>query len=85
MMRNPKDIDFGESATYRIVVLGALSPDWSERLAGMIITTSSQSGRASQTTLVGSIRDQAELSEVLDTLYNLHLSILEVEKLEEDA
>ena len=85
MMRDAKDIHFGGPATYRIVVQGALSPDWSERLAGMIITTSSQSGRASQTTLVGSIRDQAELSEVLDTLYNLHLSILEVEKLEEDA
>jgi hypothetical protein len=32
------------------------------------------------TSLVGPIRDQAQLNGVLDTLYNLHLTILKVER-----
>jgi hypothetical protein len=31
------------------------------------------------TTLIGRLRDQAELSGVLNSLYDLHLSILKVE------
>ena len=80
-----KDIDFGGSATYRIVVQGALSADWSDRLAGLVITTATRSGRTPQTTLVGPIRDQHELSAVFETLYGLHLTILEVEKLEDET
>ena len=66
------------------MVQGALSADWSDRLAGLAITTTLREDRAAHTTLVGPIRDQAELSGVLDTLYGLHLSILKVEKLEDE-
>jgi hypothetical protein len=79
------DVEFGGPAAYRIVVQGALSPDWSDRLAGLKITTTRGSGGTPQTTLVGPIRDQAELNGVLETLYGLHLSILKVEKLEDEA
>lgn len=78
-----RDVDFGGPATYRIVVQGALSADWSDRLADLAITTTRPEGHAPQTTLVGSICDQAQLSGVLDTLHGLHLSILKVEKLED--
>jgi hypothetical protein len=64
---------------YRIVVQGLLSKEWSDRLAGMVIRTTVPDGTRPQTTLVGPIQDQAELSGVLDTLYGLHLSILKVE------
>ena len=77
------DIDFGAPATYRIVVQGVLNTDWSDRLAGMTIHTTPREHGASHTTLMGVIRDQAQLSGVLDTLYDLHLPILKVEKLEE--
>jgi hypothetical protein len=63
-------------ATYRIKVQGYLDDSWSDRLAGMRITTSSQGDLA---TLVGRLRDQAELSGVLNALYELHLPILSVE------
>jgi hypothetical protein len=59
-----------------------LSERYAERLGGMSVTSSDGEDPASAvTTLVGRLRDQAELSGVLNTLYDLHLPILEVEKL----
>ena len=78
-----RHIEFGGSAVYRIVVQGTLRPDWSDRLAGLAITTTGE--RTPRTALVGRIRDQAELSGVLDTLYGLHLPILKVEQVEEET
>ena len=75
-----KDIEFGGASTYRIVVQGALKENWSDRLAGMVITISNTASGSERSTLVGSIRDQAELSGVLETLYALHLSIVKVER-----
>ncbi len=76
-------IDFTGPATYRIVVQGALGEAWHDRLAGLTITTTRSPGAAPRTTLVGRIRDQAELSGVLDALYGLHLPILAVETVDE--
>ena len=77
----PQDIstfEFGGPATYRIVVQGTVSRDWSGRLGGMAITTSSRESGAPQTILLGRIRDQPALRGVLETLYALHLPIVEV-------
>ena len=82
MSQGPGGIEFGGPATYRIVVQGQLGREWSNRLAGMEITTTSRGDKPPHTTLVGLIRDQAELSGVLDTLYGLHLPILKVETIE---
>ena len=76
-------IDFGGPATYQIVVQGTLSPDWSDRLAGMTISSDEPSNAVAHTTLVGMIRDQAELKGVLETLYGLHMPILRVEKVDD--
>jgi len=65
--------------TYRIVVGGRLDASWSDRLAGMLITPHTTGGSSEQTRLVGPIRDQAELSGVLNTLYDLRLCLLRVE------
>ena len=78
------DIEFAGPATYRIVVQGALSEEWSDRLAGLAITCTRHRDAAPHTALVGPIRDQAELAGVLETLYELHLPILRVEQVEED-
>lgn len=72
-------IDFAGPATYRIVVQGLLSERWRDRLAGLVITTTSPPGQVPRTTLAGPIRDQAELNGVLDTLYGLHLPLITVE------
>jgi hypothetical protein len=80
-----RDIEFGGPATYRIVVRGQLDGEWSDRLAGMEIITTSRWDKPSLTTLVGRIRDQAELSGVLDTLHGLHMPIIKIETIEEEG
>ena len=76
---NDKHLRLWTPATYRVEVDGHLDESWSDRLAGMQITTRKRSDQTTVTTLVGRLRDQAELSGVLNSLYGLHLSILKVE------
>jgi len=76
---NEKRIKLWTPATYRIEVDGHIDESWSDRLAGMQITTRKRSDQTTVTTLVGRLRDQAELSGVLNSLYGLNLSILKVE------
>ena len=76
---NEKHIKLWTPATYRIEVEGHLDESWSERLAAMRIATRKRADQSSVTTLIGRLRDQAQLSGVLNSLYDLHLSILKVE------
>ena len=69
----------GESANYRIEVQGTLDMGWSGRLGGMRIETSSKGDQDKATILSGTVRDQAELIGVLNSLYDLHLPLLSVE------
>ena len=80
-----KEIEFGGPATYRIVVKGELGEQWSDRLAGMVISVSRREAGSPRSTLFGPLRDQAQLNGVLETLYGLHLPILRVEKVDEDT
>jgi len=79
-----KSFSFDRQGNYRIRVRGFLDESWSERLGGMRITTDSRRDKGSVTSLVGAMRDQAELSGVLNTLYELHLTLLSVERLDGD-
>jgi hypothetical protein len=79
-----QSIKFKKPGKYRIEVEGRLDEHWSDRLAGMRITTSGSEDETSQTSLVGHLRDQAQLSGVLNSLYELHLPILLVEYLPAD-
>ncbi len=74
---------FNRPGNYRIRVQGLLDKDWSERLGGWRITTSSSKGLGPVTDLVGKIRDQAELAGILNTLYEMHLTLLSVEMLKD--
>ena len=76
---NEKHIKLWTPATYRIEVEGHLNESWSDRLAGMRITTRNRADQSFVTTLIGRLRDQAELSGLLNSLYDLHLAILKVE------
>lgn len=73
----------GMSSRYRIRVVGGLDTGWSDRLAGMAIETVVVGGRTRITTLSGNVMDQAALTGVLNTLYELHLPLLSVENLDE--
>jgi hypothetical protein len=71
-------------ATYRIEVEGVLDEIWADSLAGMRISSRQRADQSTVTTLTGLLRDQAELSGVLNGLYELHLPILSVKILSED-
>ena len=78
-------LKFGGPATYRVVVQGKLESAWGERLAGMSISRITGRTGEPQTSLIGPIRDQTELSGVLDTLYGLHMPIIKVEQIENET
>jgi len=62
-----------------------LSPDWSDRLAGMEITPGEEDpSQATVTRLEGIIQDQAQRLGLLNTLYDLRFPLLNVEILEEE-
>jgi hypothetical protein len=81
---NEKHIKLWTPATYHIEVEGHLNESWSDRLAGMHIATRKRADQTSVTTLIGRLRDQAELSGVLNSLYDLHQSILKVEVMNDE-
>ncbi len=75
---------FETPATYRIRVQGKLDEGWLERLGGMAVTPDTGEHKAPVTILVGHLTDQAVLSGILNTLYELHLPLLSVENLDEE-
>jgi hypothetical protein len=72
---------FDGPAMYRISVQGRIPARWCDRLEGMAITERSPETEAPVTTLLGELADQAALVGVLNTLYELHLPMLSVERL----
>ena len=72
---------FDCSATYQIRVQGKISPPWSDRLEGMRISQDVQGDGSLITTLEGELSDQAALVGVLNSLYELHLTVLFVDRL----
>ena len=73
---------FDRPGNYRIRVLGILDESWSARLGGLRISQREHEDQERPVTeLIGKMRDQAELSGLLDTLYELHLTLLSVKYL----
>ncbi len=77
---NAAGFGFSSPAIYRVVVQGTLADDWWRRLGGMEVTPPTEKGGAPCTILRGQMDDQAALHGLLETLYALHLPILEVTK-----
>ncbi len=71
---------FKKSAIYKIVVEGELDDSWSERL-GLQITTEKKAGKKPCSFLVGKIADQAALSSILNSLYDMHMTVISVNML----
>lgn len=77
--RNPVLYDL--PATYQISVQGRIDPSWSDRLEGLTAHLSTVVSGACITTLEGVLSDQAALAGVLNTLYELHLTVILVKRL----
>jgi hypothetical protein len=75
-------IPFDDPITYQITVQGRIDLTWSDRLEGMTISLTTVEAGPPVTTLVGELCDQAALAGVLNTLYELHLPVLSVQRLE---
>jgi hypothetical protein len=84
MIQSPawKGIKLEAPANYRIRVQGRLDGTWAERLGDMAVM-SDLAAKPSVTIIEGYVVDQAALSGVLNTLYELHLPLLSVENLDE--
>ena len=81
-----KSFAFHRTGKYRIRVIGSLNGNWSGSLGGLHVTASYIDDRNRPITeLVGTVRDQAELSGVMETLYELHMPILLVEYQDESG
>ena len=80
LSRNP--IPFDQPATYQIIVQGQIDPSMSDLLASMTIFPGTVEADQTVTILCGELGDQASLAGVLNTLYELHLPVLLVKRLE---
>jgi hypothetical protein len=77
----PSRSGFDGPATYRIDVQGRIPSRWCERLEGMVVTVFAPEAGPLLTTLLGELSDQAALAGVLNTLYELHMPVLSVQRL----
>jgi hypothetical protein len=84
MMNLPprKPIPFDNPARYKIQIQGQIDPGSSELLGGMAIYQAAVDAGSPVTQLEGELSDQAALAGVLNTLYELHLTVLSVERLD---
>ena len=71
--------EFSAPGYYRIVVQGQLRANWSERIGAMQVLSPQKDSEL--TVLEGCVYDQAELSGILNTIYELHLPLISVQHL----
>jgi hypothetical protein len=71
---------FDWPASYRITVEGRIPTKWCDRMEGMAATLWTSETGSHQTRLYGTLADQASLAGVLNTLYELHLVVISVER-----
>ena len=69
-------------ATYWIRVEGRIAEGWADRLEGMTVTVRQDGDAAPISSLVGQLSDQGALTGVLNTLYELHLVVISVTRLD---
>ena len=79
-----KSLKIWAPATYHIEVEGEVGESWSDHFGNMRITIRKKGDDSIVTVLIGRVRDQAELSGLLKSLYDCHLPILSVELLDDD-
>jgi len=73
--------EFSAPGYYQIIVQGQLRPNWSERIGAMQVLPPSPQQDKGVTVLQGRVSDQAELSGILNTFYELHMALLSVQYL----
>lgn len=78
-----KKFGFSKKAIYQIEVEGVISADWSERIRGMKIILMQRKNNKPISILTGEVADQSALAGILKTLFELHLPVISVKKLQD--
>ena len=79
-----EELSFNQSAVYQISVSGNLDKSWSSRLANMQISLEKNLADKNIYLLIGKLKDQAELNGILNTLYDLHLTLMSIKIIGKD-
>ena len=77
-MKLIKDFGFKKNAIYNIVVKGRIEESWSENILGMQLSVDNSKKNLNFSSLIGEIRDQNALSGVLNTLCEMHMTVVAV-------
>jgi len=83
-LKHLADLKFTSPAAYRIYVKGFLDESWSDRFSGLQIENQTSSTGSPTTILQGTLLDQAQLLGVLNNLYEMHMSLISVELLDNE-
>jgi hypothetical protein len=83
--KTSSNVTMHKPAIYRIRVRGHLEAGMSDQIAGMQITEISGENGKTETILVGRVVDQAALSGVLNSLYELHLPVMSADCVDADS
>jgi len=75
-----RTFEFDKAAFYKIEVIGKIPIDYFDRFSGMSLKHIDD-GEKTITILTGRLPDQAALSGVMTGLYDIHMSVLSVEKM----
>ena len=84
-IRPTTHVEFDSPAAYRICVHGCIPTRWRDCLDSMTVTEHVSETEPPMSILLGELVDQAALAGVLNTLYELHLPVLSVERLSEQS
>jgi hypothetical protein len=83
-LKHLADLKFTSPAAYRIYVKGFLDESWSDRFSGLQIENQTSATEPPKTILQGTLLDQAQLLGVLNNLYEMHMSLISVELLDNE-
>jgi len=82
-MKTHNKLKLESPAIYQIIVQGKVDPSLSQMLSEFQINKELTEDEAEKTLMVGKVTDQAALSGILNTLYEMHLPVLSVECLKQ--
>jgi hypothetical protein len=71
------------SSHYQIVVLGELGSNWADWLGEVLFDSCYQSNNSGMTTIIGAVPDQAALRGLLNKLWDLNLTLVSINFVED--
>lgn len=77
--QDTKDLTFTSMAQYRLHIQGYIDLSWSDRLGGLTITSTFDENKKPLTLLEGRVEDQSQLVGIINSIYEMHLSLISVE------